>query len=115
MSFRRKILKELYEFYELKGPNNYVLADTLSCFSPGNTKFIAAINGLLKEGLIKGIASGIKAEGTTQDRIAIAINPDKIEIIQKVMRNWYEDPKFWITTFLAIVSLIIAIWQIFLK
>ena len=108
-------MKELYEFYELKGPNNYVLADTLRCFSPGNEKFLSALNGLLKEELVKGIAESIEKEGSTQQQVAIAINPDKIEKIQKVIRNWYEDPKFWIATLLTIVGLIIAIWQTFLK
>jgi len=115
MSLRKKILKELYTFYEEKGPDNYVLADTLKCFSPGNEKFLATINGLLKEELIKGITSGIKAKGSTQDRVAIAINPAKIREIKKEIRSWYEDPKFWITVLLTIVGLIVTIWQIFLK
>lgn len=115
MFFKKRILKELYEFYVLNGPNNYVLADTLRCFSPGNEKFLAALNGLLREELIKGIDSGIEVKESKKYRLATAINPDKIETIQKIIRNWYEDPKFWITTLLTIVGLIIAIWQIFLK
>jgi hypothetical protein len=115
MSFRKRILKELYKFYELKVPGNYILADALNRFSPGNEKFLSALNGLLKEGLIKEIKSGIEIEGSTQQRVAIAINPGKIEIIQKVIRNWYEDTKFWIASLLTIAGIIIAIWQIFLK
>ena len=115
MSLRKKILKELYTFYEEKGPDSYVLADTLKSFSPGNEKFLAAVSGLLRKELIKGVASGIKAEGSTQDRLAIAINPAKIREIKKEIRNWYEDPKFWITVLLTIGGLIVAIWQIFLK
>jgi len=83
MSLRKKILKELYTFYEEKGPDSYVLADTLKSFSPGNEKFLAAVSGLLRKELIKGVASGIKAEGSTQDRLAIAINPAKIREIKK--------------------------------
>jgi hypothetical protein len=116
MSFRKRILKELYKFYELKGPDNYVLVDTLSCFSPGNEKFLSAVNQLLMEGLIIGIDSSIEIKEGKQHRVAVAINPNKIELIQKIIRNnWYEDPKFWITTLLTIVGLIIAILQIFLK
>ncbi len=106
MFLRKKILKELYTFYEEKGPDNYVLADTLKCFSPRNEKFLAAVNGLLREELIKGIAPGIKAKGSTQDRVAIAINPAKIREIKKEIRNWYKDPKFWITVLLTMWDLL---------
>ena len=88
MSFRTIILKELYKFYELRWPNNYILADALNCFSPRNEKFLVAVNGLLKEELIKGVNSGI------EQRLAIVINPEKIKSIQKIIRNWYEDVVF---------------------
>lgn len=109
MSFWKRILKELYKFYEQKGPNNYVLADTLSCFTVGNEKFPSALKQLLKERLVLGI------EEPKERRVAVALNPDKIKEIEESMHNWYEDQKFWITTLIAIGAFIVDVWQIFLK
>jgi hypothetical protein len=86
------------------------LADTLSCYTPSDERFVSALNQLIKEGLILGI------EVPNEHRVAIALNPNKINEIEKAIRNWYENPNFWITTLIvAIGSLIVAIWQIFLK
>jgi len=71
ISFRKRILKELYKFYKLKGLNNYSLADTLKCFSPGNEKFLSALNQLLREGFIIGIDSGEEIKEGKQHGIAI--------------------------------------------
>lgn len=109
MSYRKKILKELYKFYELKGPNDYVLADSLKSYTSDNKKSLLAFNQLLSEDFIIG------AEMSHTGRAAVKLNPNKIREIEKAMRYWYQDPKFWILAGTGIAVLIVAIWQLFLK
>ena len=102
MSYRRSILKDAYKLYLEKGPNNAALADTLSSFKLGDQEYLAAMNALLTEKLLLGV------EGPDK-RVAVMANPAKIKEIERMLGKWYEDPKFWITTVVAVAAVVIAL------
>src|SRR6478672_7292482 len=73
MNYRYAIQKELLEIYHTKGPNNYVLANTLRSFSPGNQGFLVAVNQLLAEREILSVS-------TSDQQMAVCINPERIPL-----------------------------------
>ncbi len=110
MNYRKAILRELYKFYEDKGPNNFAVAHTLKAFSPGNKKFLTAVNQLLEERLING--SKVPLYVDPDGVLAIAINPVSLVDIKRELRSWYRDPKFLIGTMIAAIGLIIALLEL---
>ena len=103
---RRRILRDLRDFSQHVGggPDNYVQPDSLRSFRVGDKTFLAAINELLGQGLILGVAGSDK-------RVAIRLNYRKIDEINKELSEaaWYADPKFVIPTIIAIVAAAAAI------
>lgn len=86
MSYRRRILSRLKDFYDKEGPPGLLILDPIDILGkPGNQKYVAAINQLLAEGLILGKLGG------ESNKPAFAPNPDKINDIEKELR-WYSDP-----------------------
>jgi len=108
MEYRKRILKDLLVVYRLKGTTAYVHADELSGMSPGNDEFLAAIDQLLHEGLILGVRGSVGSDGVGH-RLAVALNPHRIKDINKEVRGWHRDPRFVISTALAIAALVWAI------
>ena len=108
MKYRKAILKELYKLYEEKGPDKYVLADTLKSFKPGDERYLSTVNQLLREDLILCVEALDK-------HVATGLNPKKLKIVEKELRLWYQDPKFWISIIIALGALIWAILEFMLK
>jgi hypothetical protein len=108
MNYRKAILRDLYKFYEIKGPNNYAMADTLKTFKPGDYEYLNTLNQLLGEGLILGVEGPHK-------RVAITLNPNNLIAVKKELRSWYQDPRFWIGTIIAAAGIIVAILAFLLK
>jgi hypothetical protein len=71
MEYRNEILDQLRNFYQEKGPNNYVLAHTLHAFRVGDEKFLLALNQLIAEKLILGVA-------TPDSQVAVTLNPERL-------------------------------------
>jgi hypothetical protein len=98
---RKSILLEIRGFNQKigAGPNDYVAPDSLKWFRAGDKAFLAAVNELLQQGLLIGIADADK-------RVAVRLNLEKIADINDELatREWYEDPRFLIPTILAILG-----------
>jgi hypothetical protein len=100
MLYRRKILYELKKIHDKKGPDSFILTTNLKTFRPGDQQYLKAINQLLNENLIKAISS--------ENLSAIAINPVRIANIKKELNSWHTNPRFWITSLIAVAVLAMA-------
>jgi len=88
--------------YSEKGPNCFAQADTLPASSPVRQSFLAAINQLLREEIIRGIAAGeVHQESGGGQRLALCLNPDKLEEVRKELLIWYRDPGFIIPALIS--------------
>ena len=100
MSYRREILKRLKHFYDDVGADEsaYLLLDPIDIIgTPGNAKYVAAINQLLREDFIRAVVP----KGS--NRPAFSLNVAKIEDINKEL-NILRSP-----TFIFVVSTLIAL------
>jgi hypothetical protein len=103
MSYRKRILRRLKHFYDEQGPGDLLLLDPIDIIGkPGGQKYVAAVNQLMEERLIYGVAAG--------ERPAFRLNPDRIEEVKRELR-WYRDPalQFVVGTLLAVGGLVWAI------
>ena len=80
MDYRSLILYDLKKLYNEKGPNNFALADTLSCFKAEDQDFLIAMNQLLAEKLVIGIETPDKC-------VAVALNPEMTPSKQPIVQN----------------------------
>lgn len=104
MSHRRRILKRLKHFYDAEGPGALLLLDPIDIIGkPGNQRYAAAVNQLVSEGMIRGIAM----EGS--NRPAFCLNPKRIDDVMKALR-WYRDPaaQFIVGALLAVAGLVLT-------
>ena len=111
MSNRRKILRDVKNLYDEKGPNNYVFAHQLPSFKQSDLKYLAAANQLLTEKMILAVADTSNPDG--EQPIAIALNPERLEDVRKELYLWYRDPKFVIPAVVAVLGLAWAIFDQF--
>lgn len=110
MKYRRLVLKQLDRLYQKKGPNNFLYADELNGFSPGDEEFLAAIDQLRKEDLIHCTADEkVPGEYGMQARLAVALNPDAVDRVRKELTSWYQDARFLIPAAIALAALL---WSI---
>ncbi len=61
-------------------------------FGEQPSKFQEAVNGLLNERLIDGKKDG-------EGRMAIAINPHRLDTVRKELRPWFARPILWLGVF----------------
>ena len=61
-------------------------------FGEQPSKFQEAVNGLLNERLIDG-------KKDDEGRMAIALNPHRIETVRKELRPWFTRPIVWLSVF----------------
>ncbi len=94
MSPRKTILRHLHQVHQAD-PEEFTRPASIAGFDPGDPKHTAAMNALLQDRLINGVKS-------PEGGIAIAVNRGNIAAVQKALRPWYADPRFW--TVLAIAG-----------
>ncbi len=112
MNYRKKILKVAYKLYQDKGPNISQLVEKFKCFEPKDKNFIVALNQLEKEKLLLHgfrIIEHNNNELIPDFKDWIAINPIRVSDIEKIIRPWYKDWKFWIMVVLTILGLIMGV------
>ena len=101
-NLRRDILKELKEFYDENGSDNYIPANRLKTNKPDDKDCINVIDQLLQQELIRSISSdGFRA---------IALNQNKIRDVKKELYFWNRSLKYF---FIAFIAFIIIIWVLF--
>ena len=86
--YRRLVLEQLVRFgNEVGGPDAYLsLAPKSILGRPGDQGYVAAINELLEEGLILGVAS-------PESEPAFPLNPAKrAEVETELRSSWYHRP-----------------------
>jgi len=111
MSYRRRILRRLVDFFDKVGPTQLLKLDPMDIIGkPVNEKYAAALNQLLAAKLVLGedVGGGIGP--------AFRLNPDKLDDIKRELR-WYRDPawQFWVGTGIAIAGLVLAILTFLVK
>jgi hypothetical protein len=116
MSYRRQILREVWDFFaKYPDPGNFLAADSLRCFQncPINkrSKFLVEIQRILTEGLIRGQRGPID-EKSGQFTIAVQVNPEKIDEYKRAMAPDY---KFLIGTVIAVIGLLLALLALMLQ
>jgi hypothetical protein len=95
MKYRKYILQELKRIYDRKGPDSYTLVHNMKTFKPGNQDYHKSFNRLIHEEMVRVMSSdGLQA---------IALNPERIDIIRKEIYVWYTSPKFWLTSLTVFV------------
>src|SRR5438876_12234374 len=106
MSYRKIILKRLIHFYDdvSSADGAYLELDPIDIVGkslPGKegTKYVAAINQLVREGLVMAVPIG--------DKMAFSLNSNKIEDIKKELQRW-RNPLI-ISTILALAGLVWAV------
>ena len=113
MDYRMAILKELKKFYaEMGPPPNYIDINTLntvtSASPPEKNKIVTVVNQLLEEGLLVAIGS----HGSP----AANLNPKRKEEVDHILSSsFYTDWRFIVSTIVALLGVIFAIVQIFVR
>ncbi|MCD4779826.1 MAG: hypothetical protein K8S27_04670 [Candidatus Omnitrophica bacterium] len=107
MNHRIQILRDVYKFYNEKGPGNYGLAHTFPSFTTGDERYLAALNQLLREKLILGVS--MPDNSHEKDQMAIGLNPDRLNNIRKELSPWHMDPKIVIPIIVGMLGLIWAV------
>ena len=92
MSPRKTILRELDQLHSDETGGRYARPSTMPGFGEQPSKFQEAVNGLLTERLIDG-------KKDDEGRMAIALNPNKIETVRKELRPWFSRPAIWLGVF----------------
>ena len=108
MNYRFKTLQFAFDFYLEIGPDRLFLIDEVEFWRPGDPRYPAAFEQLLKEQLIRGIDSGDRG------RAAVMVNPDKIQEIREKLDVWYRDVRFLLSSLLALAGWIVAVLALFL-
>jgi hypothetical protein len=106
MTLRRVILKELLDWYDSKGPGNFLLTSKLQASnSEGHQRFQATLNSLLSEGMILGreFEDGLVGVSVNPDR-ASAIRQE-IHLDQKVRESLRSNP--WISGSFYLFALVL--------
>ena len=115
MSYRRLILKRLRHFYDNAGSahDTYLLLDPVDIVGktlPGKRgkKYVAAINQLMREGLVLSVVAGGKP--------AFSLNPDRIDDVSSEL-HWWRNPAIIVivTTLIGLGGLVWAVARFFLE
>ena len=100
--YRRLVLERLTDFAkEVGGPDAYLSLSPVSILGrPGDQAYLAAINELLEERLILGVAADSEP--------AFRLNPEKRSEIEAELAKWYQRPVWqWVVgTAVAVLGLV---------
>lgn len=100
--YRRKILRALRALYDQKGPEEYRALDAAAIIrKPSDERYAAAVNQLVKEGLVETVSQ------PASNQAVFRLNAAKVEEISKELR-WYRDTatQFLIATLVGLIGLL---------
>ena len=89
MSPRKTILRELDQLHSDQGSGRYARPSAIPGFGKQPSKYHRAVNGLLSERLIEG-------KKDEEGRMAIALNPHRLDMVRKELRPWFARPMIWL-------------------
>ncbi len=95
MSPKKTILRTLAREYHTSGPGALVRPGTIPGFRKAPKRYQQAVNALLQERLIEGAQD-------QEGRLAISLNPHKVEAVRKQLRPLWVHPVFWALLLLAL-------------
>ncbi len=100
MSPKKAVLRTLHESLDQNGPESLVRPATIPGFTESPDKYQKTINGLLKDRLIEGMKD-------EDGRMAIAINPHKMEDVKRELRPLWAHPA--VLAIMAVVMIALGV------